>query len=120
MSTAAAITDEQANERLDQIKHIVLLMMENRSFDQLLGHLSLDGMSEVDGLSGDEVNSADGVEYAVHPFAPDETVFHPDIDPTGKVLDPCHGKACVAEQITGGEMSGFVKNFLDTRHAAGV
>ena len=120
MATADAGTDAEAKARLDQIKHIVVLMMENRSFDQLFGHLSLDGMSDVDGLSGNEVNTADGVDYPVHPFGPDETVFHPDIDPTGKVFDPCHGTGCVATQIAGGKMSGFVQNFLDTRHSAGV
>jgi hypothetical protein len=31
-------------------------MMENRSFDMMLGHLSLDGMADVDGLSGPDVN----------------------------------------------------------------
>jgi phospholipase C len=105
----------QALKRLGEIKHLVVLMMENRSFDQMLGHLKLDGMSDVNGLTGNEANEAGGVEYKVHPFAPDETVFHPDIDPSGKILDPCHGKACVTEQIAGGAMSGFVDNFLKTR-----
>jgi hypothetical protein len=31
--------------------------MENRSFDMMLGHLSLDGMPDVDGLTGPDVNS---------------------------------------------------------------
>jgi phospholipase C len=34
---------------LCQIEHIVVLMMENRSFDQILGYLKRDGLSEVDG-----------------------------------------------------------------------
>lgn len=34
------------------IKHIVVLMMENRSFDHLLGYLKQDGWPEVDGLTG--------------------------------------------------------------------
>jgi hypothetical protein len=29
--------------RLEKIDHIVVLMMENRSFDHMLGYLSLDG-----------------------------------------------------------------------------
>jgi phospholipase C len=102
-----ALNDQRARERLDQIKHIVVLMMENRSFDQVLGRLSLDGMEDVDGLSGSEVNSAGGVDYPSHPFGPEETVFHPDIDPTGKIFDPCHGKDCVAHQIADGTMSGL-------------
>jgi len=39
-------------ERLTQIKHIVVLMMENRSFDHMLGYLKQAGMPEVDGLEG--------------------------------------------------------------------
>jgi phospholipase C len=40
---------------LSQIKNIVVVMMENRSFEHLLGHLSLHqfGRPEVDGLKDD-------------------------------------------------------------------
>ena len=40
---------------LSQIKNIVILMMENRSFDHMLGYLSLPpaGRAEVDGQSLD-------------------------------------------------------------------
>ena len=31
-------------DRLQKIDHIVVLMMENRSFDQMLGYLALDGL----------------------------------------------------------------------------
>ena len=54
---------------LAKIDHIVVLMMENRSFDHMLGFLSLPktgndgrvglGRSDVDGLRGDETNPAD-------------------------------------------------------------
>lgn len=37
---------------LTPIKHVVVLMMENRSFDHLLGFLKLDGYPELDGLTG--------------------------------------------------------------------
>jgi len=33
--------EQRARERLDAIQHIVVLMMENRSFDHTLGYLSL-------------------------------------------------------------------------------
>ena len=32
---------DSAVERLDQIEHIVVVMLENRSFDHMLGYLSL-------------------------------------------------------------------------------
>ncbi|MFB3148801.1 MAG: alkaline phosphatase family protein, partial [Thermodesulfobacteriota bacterium] len=38
---------------LNKIKHIVVLMLENRSFDHMLGYLSLKkGRTNVDGLTG--------------------------------------------------------------------
>jgi phospholipase C len=98
------------------IDTFVVLMMENRSFDQMLGHLTRNGMPEVNGLQGAESNQGpDGTDYPVHPYEPEETVFHPAQDPTGKIFDPCHGKGCVQEQLSGGN-AGFVKNFLATRH----
>jgi phospholipase C len=52
---------EPALARLSQVRHIVIVLMENRSFDQMLGYLRRDGLSEVNGLVGDEVNfDADG------------------------------------------------------------
>jgi len=45
---AEAMTDGQAVENLCQIEHIVVLMMENRSFDHMLGYLDLlDGQTEI-------------------------------------------------------------------------
>ena len=40
---------------LDQLKHIVVLMMENRSFDHMLGSLKAVN-SAIDGLTGAETN----------------------------------------------------------------
>jgi phospholipase C len=106
--------DDDLN-RLKQIKHIVVLMMENRSFDHMLGYLKRSGMPEVNGLEGTETNpDPAGNEQPVFEWPQGETVFHPAIDETGKILDPCHGKACVAEQLAGGNR-GFIKNFLATR-----
>jgi len=56
---------------LAKFDHIVVLMLENRSFDHMLGYLSLPenlggrARSDVDGLKGDEVNSLNGDEYPV-------------------------------------------------------
>jgi phospholipase C len=112
-STEMAI--DPSLQRLNEIKHIVVLMMENRSFDQMLGYLRNAGMPEVDGLTGEESNSdGRGNDYKVFEWGPSETVFHPEEDMSGKVLDPCHGEACVAEQIAE-ENKGFVKNFIATR-----
>src|SRR5262249_21752245 len=60
---------------LANIDHIVVLMMENRSFDHVLGHLSLPvslgglGRGEVSGLHGTEYNVLhDGRRIYVFPF----------------------------------------------------
>jgi phospholipase C len=101
--------------RLGAVKHIVVLMMENRSFDHMLGYLKLDGMPEVDGLTGEETNlDADGNPYRVFEFPPGETAFHKPGEPYDQSLDPCHGDACVREQVAGGN-AGFVRNFIAQR-----
>ncbi len=102
-------------QRLAQIRHIVVLMMENRSFDNMLGYLKRDGMPEVDGLDGTESNPDDeGVEHTVFEWKPGETVFHPARDPSGKILDPDHSVAGVARQLAGGNR-GFITDYLATR-----
>jgi phospholipase C len=101
-------------QRLKGVKHIVVLMMENRSFDQMLGYLKRDGMPDVEGLSGTESNPSPNGEIPAFEWGSEETVFHPEQDPTGKILDPCHSEACVAQQLEGPN-KGFVENFLATR-----
>ena len=66
---------------LANIDHIVVLTMENRSFDQMLGYLSLPeknggmGRTDVDGLKGPESNFYNGTSYPSFPFAPGDTRF---------------------------------------------
>lgn len=100
---------------LGTIKHIVVLMMENRSFDQMLGYLTRDGMPEVRGLTGRESNpDGQGTEHAVFEWGAEETSFHPLQDPSGKILDPCHSKECVAQQLADSNR-GFIANFIESR-----
>ncbi|MDX6671095.1 MAG: phospholipase, partial [Solirubrobacteraceae bacterium] len=109
------MSQDQTLERLMAVKHIVVLMMENRSFDQMLGYLTLDGMPEVNGLMGRESNpDPDGTEIPVFEFEPDETAFHAPGQPFDKSLDPCHGTGCVAEQLADGNR-GFVRNFVKAK-----
>jgi phospholipase C len=98
--------------RLRKIKHIVVLMMENRSFDHMLGYLQLKGMDDVDGLAGAKDNPGPGGKpYSVFEFPADQTAFHPPGKPFDKGLDPCHAPDCVKEQLSNGNR-GFVKNFV--------
>ena len=102
-----------ATYRLSQIDHIVVLMMENRSFDHMLGYLSLPetmggaGRTDIDGLRGAEVdvNWFEGDPYKIKPVGQDGLT---------KVQDPRHSGADVGQQMAHG-MSGFVANYLTTR-----
>jgi phospholipase C len=99
---------------LSEIKNIVILMMENRSFDHLLGYLSLGtgGRADVDGLkdAGDWMQThanqdTDGTSYA--PFA------NPDPYQLPASFDPPHERENVAANLgtlAGGvyPMDGFV------------
>ena len=56
---------------LDSIDHVVLVMLENRSFDHMLGFL-YPKSGNFDGLDGTESNlAADGSEVKVFPITPD-------------------------------------------------
>lgn len=89
------------------IEHLVVLMLENRSFDHMLGYLALD--SEVEGLDGLRPwmgNPLPGGGFAeVKPMG--ERLIHE------KALDPGHGRRDVAIQLEGGNQ-GFVKSYSES------
>jgi hypothetical protein len=95
---------------LANIDHIVVLMMDNRSFDHMLGYLSTnDGRGDVDGLRGGERNRYKGIDYPS--FQLPDTVFNES---------PCHRHECVEHQINGGKLDGFVADFAKHYESAGV
>jgi phospholipase C len=104
-----APSDETAG-RLQQIEHIVVVMMENRSFDHMLGYLSLPAAlggrdrSDIDGLRGPEANANEhaGSRYPIHHLT--QTKFD------GEAEDPDHSSGSVDQQMAG-DMQGFVDNF---------
>jgi phospholipase C len=102
------VPDDQALRNLRQkVDHIVVLMMENRSFDHMLGFLTIDeGRTDVEGLTPDHSNSAGGHTHRVHPAFNTRLV---------KAQDPSHGSHSVARQIADGAMSGFAADYLATR-----
>jgi len=95
-STAAASSPLRP-EDLD-IETIVIVMMENRSFDHYFGALSLLEGRPVDGLpSGIALPRPDG--SLVEPFRMDERC----------VADPPHGWESSRRQVNGGANDGFVR-----------
>lgn len=85
---------------LAKVDHIVVVMMENRSFDHMLGYLKKDaGRTNVDGLTGNEVNVFQG------------RTFRPvKLTNTAIKHGPCHDFECVADQMLN-NMGGFVANY---------
>ena len=105
---------------LDNLKHIVVLMMENRSFDHMLGGLKAQD-PRIDGLTGNESNpDTTGAAFKVQPLAQ----FQGQLDP-----DPDHHFPGVDLQIFGGDtsanrvptMQGFIKSYFsqqrDVQHS---
>src|ERR1700729_1646033 len=98
---------------LEKVDHIVVLMLENRSFDHMLGYLSLEGgRVDVDGLRAGMANAHGGRSYPAHHLTstslPDERW---DLD---------HSAAAVDRRINGGAMDGFPASYADTLARRGV
>lgn len=113
---AALITAPQdgAASRLQAIDHIVVLMLENRSFDHMLGYLSLPeaqggkARNDVDGLKGGEANTYDNATYGIRHL--DRTAF------AGEAEDPDHSGHSVDQQLANNS-GGFVANFAQVSEA---
>jgi phospholipase C len=78
------------------IKNIVVLMLENRSFDHLVGYLRTDKYP-IDGVRGNESNYVDPLTRKTRPVpVSDDAPYVPDLDPS-----PGHEFGNVAVQIHG-------------------
>jgi phospholipase C len=98
----------------DRLKHIVVLMMENRSFDHMLGGLKVvDG--RIQGISGTESNLDTKGEPVI---VKAQAQFQSQLDP-----DPNHYFDAVYQQLFDGDfrndieptMAGFVKSYYEVR-----
>src|SRR5215218_3068753 len=82
-------------------------MLENRSFDQMLGHLELEG-HDVDGVKPAEdkrlFNWYNGKKCEAEPLGRTALTW---------AEDPCHDGWCVAEQLAN-QNGGFAENFAAT------
>jgi phospholipase C len=100
-----AVTPKQLLENIDAI---VVVMMENRTFDHYFGAFELLESRDVDGLSGTEANPApDGSSVTVGPMPGFTT------DP-----DPPHGWDSSRAQFNGGKNDGFVTQYLEDHAGA--
>jgi phospholipase C len=97
------VTFDAEADNLRKIDHVVVLMLENRSFDHMLGYLSLTGgRTDVDGLKGGEVNHHEGRAYEAHLL--DRTALD------GEAEDPPHDGGSVDDQLADGN-GGFVRSY---------
>ena len=98
---------------IQSLKHVVVLMMENRSFDHMLGALKATNPN-IDGLSGTESNpDTTGANITVQPLA----AYQSQLDP-----DPNHHFAAVNLQIFNSTqhgpplpatMQGFIASYFN-------
>ena len=65
-AAAAPSAASSADSNLNKIDHVVVLMMENRSFDHMLGHLKLNHGHASDGLVATMSNQFRGKNYPIH------------------------------------------------------
>lgn len=122
------LVGEVPPDPLTRFSHLVVVMFENRSFDNLLGYLYREGApvawpiglplpkelppgQSFEGLYGKSHYNLDGKRavYAhPHAFAPSSTTVsdwsHPD-------PDPGEGYDHTATELAGGAMSGFVEDY---------
>ena len=103
---------------LDNLKHIVVLMMENRSFDHMLGSLTAVN-PQIDGITAGLSNpDTTGALVLPQPLA----AFQGQLDP-----DPDHHFPAVDLQIFNGDtsagrqptMQGFVKSYFNQQQDVG-
>ncbi|HVT66885.1 MAG TPA: alkaline phosphatase family protein [Trebonia sp.] len=85
-------------DMLPQIKHIVVLMMENHSFDNYLGTLGR-GEGPLGDDGAPDAENPDSAGTAIRAHRADSTVQHPG---------PCQSWSASHAQWAGGKMDGFV------------
>lgn len=117
-AAAAAILAVTASDA-QRVKHLVVLQMENRAFDHMLGYLSRQN-PEIRGLTGQEFNYANPADPTSDKiYVSDDAAY---VDPS-----PEHGLIDTANQIYGNSslrasepetMTGFVHNYAKATNAS--
>ena len=92
----AQIPADSMLRNLARIDHVVVLLLENRSFDHMLGYLELEGGLPVDGLAPSMSNAHAGKTYRVH---------HLTSTKLTKDQDPGHSGSDVKEQLANANTS---------------
>ncbi len=91
------------------IRHVIVLMRENRSFDHLFGKLSERGQPDVEAVPATYSN----------PDRHGEAVFPTHASTTCIEVDPGHQSESMLRALNGGKMDGFVRNAAETTDTDG-
>jgi phospholipase C len=91
-----ALADYSATSTVSELRHIFVLMLENRSFDHMLGHSGITGTdaetgqpTTIDGLTGTESNSFHGITYPVTTDAPYRMAHDPGHSFDAQLIQLC-------------------------------
>jgi phospholipase C len=107
LAAGAALSPDMLRAATSKVKHIVVLMMENRSFDHFLGWLP-NANGKQAGLQYVDVN---GVSHATHDLAPDWVGC--------TYNDPDHSYDGGRIEVDNGLMDGFMKTSTADVYAIG-
>jgi len=107
LAAGAALAPELLEAAASQIKHIVVLMMENRSFDHFLGWLPNANGKQ----AGLEYVDTSGVSHPTHELGPDWTGC--------SYNDPDHSYDGARIEVDNGLMDGFMKTSTADVYAIG-
>ena len=100
LSSASAADGNQAEDDFSDIEHIIVVMMENRSFDHILGWVP-----GADGLQGDRLYTTDdGQEFMASELQDTQNFF---------AGDPDHTYGGARTHFNDGAMDGFLRTQLD-------
>ena len=103
-------SEQVAVANLEKVDHLVVVMLENRSFDHMLGYLSVKGdRPDIDGLRSGFANECQGRSYVAR-----------HLETTAVEVDPDHCARAVDEQVADGRMGGFAASLLATLTAREV
>jgi phospholipase C len=99
-SARAAISsvDVEAPRGIHKIRHVIVIMQENRSFDSYFGTYP----------GADGIPMRDGVPTVCVPDPASNTCVRPYHDPTHVNAGGPHGTPAAAADIDGGRMDGFI------------
>ncbi|KAJ3321230.1 hypothetical protein HDV06_004455 [Boothiomyces sp. JEL0866] len=91
------------------IKNIIVLMLENRSFDHLIGSLKQQNWPELDGLNGNETGiTPNGTKFQVTQFSSEIEQFDPGHS-MGDITTQVYGSCCTVKNLQP-TMGGFGLN----------